>query len=1015
VIATSTIVQITSPISLLGSELCFDRGGRRLIAVEPDALIVVEAGRQTTRLAYRNVRAVAGFDDQLWIATDDELVRVDPTGHPIGNALPIAFASGATLVPAPCGPAAAVWTATPPIALVDDFGTLVRVDLLDTNLAVPVSGRKHIACRGSKVTFPSGIVSQLPPNASVVAGVVMADGKTMILLVATESRRQLVTGSLTGGQIVRLGGRFDDLSGKAVRVAIKGRLAIVQLAPRELLAIDLRTGRELGAVAFEHDVVDHAIDPEARSVAIRLDDGSIDVDELAALLRGPTESIEVTAPVEVAVEPVELARSPPLLPVRGPFVCPPLAALDPRTRPKPIERAIARSQLDRELRSVSLWTLAAIATSWDTRRLGYGNEGRHPHELEVAALLGMGAGFAPEYIASARDAVADHELELAADPSWRAPGTPIGELMTELDLDHRAVDVLLVIAAASLRGEVARLYGILANDQGRPLVDDMLVQHVLATRHDRHDIAEELDPRASLVRLGVVHVSTRRARPFAELTVDPVILDRLRAIPIALGAATALEVSTRELATLDISQDVLDAAVAALARAGSEPVRVAVSGRTGSGRRTLVAALAAQAGRDVAIIDATLVARTSDAFVVELRRALRRSHLAGLVPCIVNLTDATFDDRAGHELAAEPLRNHPGPVAVIATPDATIPFAPGYVSIQLAILPETERRQVWTRAFVEAGARVADVDVLAARYKIGPGLIRNAVAHAAGTDAIESYIRQTRDARLARYARRVDRLATWSSVVLPPDVLDSLRELVARVRHGHTVFETWGMNRTMATSRGLTALFGGQPGTGKTLVAGVIARELGLDLYQVDLSKVISKWIGETERNLSTIFDAAEDGQVILLFDEADSLFAKRTEVRSSNDRYANLEVNYLLQRLDAFEGIAILTTNSSGSIDPAFKRRLSFRLSFPFPDDDTREQLWRAHLPPELPIRGPLALDVLARKYQLSGGYIRNACLRAAFLAAQEETALHQRHLERAVALEFAELGKLSSGGSLD
>ena len=177
----------------------------------------------------------------------------------------------------------------------------------------------------------------------------------------------------------------------------------------------------------------------------------------------------------------------------------------------------------------------------------------------------------------------------------------------------------------------------------------------------------------------------------------------------------------------------------------------------------------------------------------------------------------------------------------------------------------------------------------------------------------------------------------------------------------------------------------------------------------------MSKWIGETERNLANVFSAAEEGQAMILFDEADSLFAKRTEVRSSNDRYANLEVNYLLQRLDSFEGIAILTTNFGTSIDPAFKRRLSFRLSFPFPDEDTRTQLWRAHLPPQLPIAGELALDKLARKYQIAGGYIRNACLRAAFLAAQEETSLHQHHLERAVALEFAELGKLSSSGAID
>ncbi|HMG55684.1 MAG TPA: ATP-binding protein [Kofleriaceae bacterium] len=343
--------------------------------------------------------------------------------------------------------------------------------------------------------------------------------------------------------------------------------------------------------------------------------------------------------------------------------------------------------------------------------------------------------------------------------------------------------------------------------------------------------------------------------------------------------------------------------------------------------------------------------------------------------------------------------------------------------ITLPTLPETERRAVWQRALAEADLCVGNLDAIAARYKIGPGVVRQAVtaAVAAGIapsdDAapeIETYIRQTRDRRLGQYATRVERLATWSSVVFPPDILDSLRELVARVRYGRQVYDTWGMSRTMATSRGLTALFQGQPGTGKTLVAGVIARELGLDLYQVDLSKVMSKWIGETERNLSTIFDAAEDGQVVLLFDEADSLFAKRTEVRSSNDRYANLEVNYLLQRLDCFGGIAVLTTNSGNTIDQAFKRRLSFRLSFPFPDEDTREQLWRAHLPPELPVTGPLALDTLARKYQLSGGYIRNACLRAAFLAAQDETSLHQGHLERAVALEFAEHGKLSSSGAI-
>ncbi|HSK00905.1 MAG TPA: ATP-binding protein, partial [Kofleriaceae bacterium] len=439
------------------------------------------------------------------------------------------------------------------------------------------------------------------------------------------------------------------------------------------------------------------------------------------------------------------------------------------------------------------------------------------------------------------------------------------------------------------------------------------------------------------------------------------------------------------------------------------------------GRRTLLAAFADRAGRALGAIDATLLPRDAERFAAALEAVLRRAQLAGLVPAVHGLDAVVLDDRGGAELAREVLAAHPGPLAVIAAPGASPPLPLGHAAIDLPALSETQRLGVWQRALEPAGYWLRDAAGLASRYRVGPGTIHRAVAAVAGhdplapcDDRLDAFLRQTRDLRLAGHARRVERLASWADLVLPPDIMDSLRELVGRVRHRRVVFEDWGMGRTMATSRGLTALFQGQPGTGKTLVAGVIARELGLDLYQVDLSKVMSKWIGETERNLATIFDAAEDGQAILLFDEADSLFARRTEVRSSNDRYANLEVNYLLQRLDAFDGIAILTTNSGGSIDPAFKRRLSFRLSFPFPDEDTRAELWRAHLPRELPRAGELTFDVLARKYQLSGGYIRNACLRAAFLAAQEETSLHQHHLERAVALEFAELGKLSTTGTI-
>jgi hypothetical protein len=1015
--------------SLQGTTLVFSRSGRHLIAAEPDGISIVDRDHsRTTRLAIANARAVAGFDDQVWIAShDDQLIRTELGGRVFGEPCALPFTTRAILLPAPCGAPAAVWASLPHVALIDDLGQTARTELAEADVVIPLTGRRFVVARGSRLVLPSGLVTPLLPNTTVLGGAVMADGKAVTLLVAQGGCRHLVIVSLGTGHVVQ---RYACPSSN-VRLAIRRGIAIAQLEPRVLWALDLNAGRDLGTIALDRDVDDVAIDPDGRQLAIRDDDGGIAFHELAELLRRPVvvaeevpahdEPVEAEPAIETSAVDVRIVHAPANDEVQAPFTCPPLAALAPRVRPPAIDREEARSQLARELHSVSLWTLAAISSAWDTRRLGYGNEGKHPYELEVAAILGLSSGFAGDYVEAARDRNHEHEQALAMDPRWRAIDTPVGALAAEFGLGERAVEILMVIAAASLRGEIARLYGILGNDAGRAAVDELLVHQVLASRHAREDLATELDPRAPLVRLGIVHVATKRARPFAELTVEPVILDRLRAVAPDPGVATTIRGATCEPSALDIPRVALAAAACELAKPPTGPVRIVVRGRIGSGRRTLMASLAGVAGRDLAVIDALALPRTADAFVAELARALRRAQLAGLVPCIVHLADVTFDEHAGRDVAAETLRLHPGPIAIVASHDATVPFAAGHIAIELPMLPETERRDVWARALTETGLRVADLDVLAARYKIGPGVIRRAVAAASSgiptedaSPAIEAFIRQTRDTRLGQYARRVERLASWSSVVLPPDILDSLRELIARVRHGKTVFETWGMSRTMATSRGLTALFQGQPGTGKTLVAGVIARELGLDLYQVDLSKVMSKWIGETERNLSTIFDAAEDGQVVLLFDEADSLFAKRTEVRSSNDRYANLEVNYLLQRLDSFEGIAVLTTNVGTSIDQAFKRRMSFRLSFPFPDEETREQLWRAHLPPELPIVGPLTLDALARKYQLSGGYIRNACLRAAFLAAQDETPLHQRHLDRAVTLEFAELGKLSNSGAI-
>jgi len=228
------------------------------------------------------------------------------------------------------------------------------------------------------------------------------------------------------------------------------------------------------------------------------------------------------------------------------------------------------------------------------------------------------------------------------------------------------------------------------------------------------------------------------------------------------------------------------------------------------------------------------------------------------------------------------------------------------------------------------------------------------------------------------------------------------------VRHRMKVYETWGFRTKSSRGLGICALFAGASGTGKTLAAEVLANELRLDLYRIDLSQVVSKYIGETEKNLRRVFDAAEHGGSILLFDEADALFGKRSEVKDSHDRYANIEVSYLLQRMEAYRGLAILTTNMKGALDAAFLRRIRFIVQFPFPDASQRTEIWRRIFPGATPVNG-LDVTKLAR-LNVAGGTIRNIALNAAFLAADAEEPVGMRHVLRATRGEYAKLEKTLS-----
>ena len=326
-----------------------------------------------------------------------------------------------------------------------------------------------------------------------------------------------------------------------------------------------------------------------------------------------------------------------------------------------------------------------------------------------------------------------------------------------------------------------------------------------------------------------------------------------------------------------------------------------------------------------------------------------------------------------------------------------------FVRLQVPAPTGHERRVWWRAALGDAGTELnGTVDALAAQFVLNPGQITAAVhaADAVTPEALWESARLVARPALGDLAQRIEPHAGWADLVLPPAQRGILRQMVVHVRKRLLVHEEWGFD---AAGRGLgiTALFAGVSGTGKTMASEVLARELGLDLYRIDLSQVVNKYIGETEKNLRRVFDAAEGGGAILLFDEADALFGKRSEVKDSHDRYANIEISYLLQRMEAYSGLAILTTNLRSNLDAAFLRRLRFVIEFPFPDATSRADIWRRAFPLATPTQG---LDpIKLARLNITGGNIRNIALHAAFLAAGADRAVEPSDVLQAARTECA------------
>jgi SpoVK/Ycf46/Vps4 family AAA+-type ATPase len=322
----------------------------------------------------------------------------------------------------------------------------------------------------------------------------------------------------------------------------------------------------------------------------------------------------------------------------------------------------------------------------------------------------------------------------------------------------------------------------------------------------------------------------------------------------------------------------------------------------------------------------------------------------------------------------------------------------------VALPAPAEARTLWTAALGDGLA--GPIEEVAQHFRVGAAAI-HAVARelqvtgSCDAASLRRLCRERSRVSLEGLAERIDPGATWDDLVLPPGHLELLHEIARHVRHRTHVYERWGFAERVARGLGVTALFAGESGTGKTLAAEVLAGELGLDLYRIDLAATVSKYIGETEKNLRRLFDAAEASGAVLLFDEADALFGKRGEVREAHDRYANLEIAYLLQRMEGYRGLAILTTNLRSNVDRAFLRRLRFVVQFPFPEAPQRAEIWRRMFPVAAPLEG-IAPERLAR-LTIPGGSIRAIAMSAAFGAAEDGTAITPAHVLRATRVEYA------------
>ena len=596
-------------------------------------------------------------------------------------------------------------------------------------------------------------------------------------------------------------------------------------------------------------------------------------------------------------------------------------------------------------------------------------------------------------------------------PPW--PPT-LDRLGTAFALSPFERNLLLLCAAVELDSSVAPLC---AAAQGGGDHNYPTFSLALAALPDSHWSA--LTPEAPLRRWRLIEVGPGPSLTLAPLRIDERVLHFFAGVSY-LDDRIAAMVNTIAPATegnLTPSQEKLARSIVAALAAPREhqifpAVQICSPGSFDC--RPLVAAIAAAVGLRAVALSAEFIPTSASELDGFVRLWEREAALSNSLLLVEGAVD--------HPSPAEDARSRPfdrlierltGPVIFNSREPHLIPHR---ATIKFHLGPPTplEQRTAWKLSLAPLTAGTSDIaDTLAAQFTLGIPAIRSiasevlaGVATSPEPDAAAMAWHACRiqcRTRLEGLAQRIEPAAGWEDLVLPEPQIQTLRQIAVQVSHRTKVYETWGFAAKSSRGLGITTLFAGTSGTGKTMAAEVLAADLRLDLYRIDLASAVSKYIGETEKNLRRVFDAAEESGSILLFDEADALFGKRSEVKDSHDRYANIEVSYLLQRMEAYRGLAILTTNLKSALDPAFFRRLRFVLQFPFPDASQRAEIWRRIFPAATPTEN-LDFARLA-KLNVPGGNIRNIALNAAFLAAADHNPVRMGHVLSAARSEYAKL----------